>query len=416
MSNDYVPFAVGTGANTLTAAIYAKLAAVQSGFQAGPASSSQINTALRQVSVVASAVAQFVADTLNVDVVDDGNVVNLENLFEEAITKYANAPAQQSLVHGGADTGIANALVVAATPVITSLRPYMVLIVLPQSNAAAATAQSPATLQVTGGVNPVSANVLRADGSPVQKNDWMTNVITVFVCDGTSWRLATQVNNAATNGGLAKDANDNFLLAFLNLIADNRPAPVGADVIALERNADGATVSVSASAFGAYIASLFQQNTTFTQITETNQVGLSLAQTGDYAIPRGMLTTVPLSAVSVSEEFGSVSNGILTVNRTGFYLGTFAGTVFLASSGHASDRADLRFTITAGSGGNPLGNPVPIAAGGGQASIGFDTSFFFHLNANDTVYLQAYGQNDFNDAVNVGVSGYTNLTIAFLNS
>lgn len=71
--NNFKPFATGAGANVLSQADYESLAALSSGFQAGKASSAQINKALRQGAVMASVLAQFVADSSGNDVLDNGS-------------------------------------------------------------------------------------------------------------------------------------------------------------------------------------------------------------------------------------------------------------------------------------------------------------------------------------------------------
>lgn len=86
-TNQILPFATGSGANVLSPADYAALAAVASGFQSGVASSQQLNTVWRQSSFVAAMIAQFIADQAAVNVNDDGNVSALETNFETAITK-----------------------------------------------------------------------------------------------------------------------------------------------------------------------------------------------------------------------------------------------------------------------------------------------------------------------------------------
>ncbi|QNQ59799.1 hypothetical protein [Pantoea sp. MT58] len=72
-TNNFKPFAIGSGANVLSQADYESLGALSSGFQAGKASSAQINKALRQGAVMASILAQFIADSSGNDVLDNGN-------------------------------------------------------------------------------------------------------------------------------------------------------------------------------------------------------------------------------------------------------------------------------------------------------------------------------------------------------
>lgn len=82
-TNDFKAFATGNGANVISQADYLSLAALVSGFSSGKASSAQVNKALRQATVMANVLAQFIADSANVDVLDDGNTAailsNLKN-------------------------------------------------------------------------------------------------------------------------------------------------------------------------------------------------------------------------------------------------------------------------------------------------------------------------------------------------
>ncbi|HBR4136566.1 TPA: hypothetical protein L9U40_003375 [Klebsiella pneumoniae] len=82
-TNDFKAFATGNSANVISQADYLALAALVSGFSSGKASSAQVNKALRQATVMANVLAQFIADSANVDVLDDGNAAailsNLKN-------------------------------------------------------------------------------------------------------------------------------------------------------------------------------------------------------------------------------------------------------------------------------------------------------------------------------------------------
>lgn len=82
-TNDFKAFANGNSANVISQADYLALAALVSGFSSGKASSVQVNKALRQATVMANVLAQFIADSANVDVLDNGNTAailsNLKN-------------------------------------------------------------------------------------------------------------------------------------------------------------------------------------------------------------------------------------------------------------------------------------------------------------------------------------------------
>ncbi|EPZ6064522.1 hypothetical protein PTQ46_29000 [Klebsiella michiganensis] len=82
-TNDFKAFATGNSANVISQADYLALTALVSGFSSGKASSAQVNKALRQATVMANVLAQFIADSANIDVLDDGNTAailsNLKN-------------------------------------------------------------------------------------------------------------------------------------------------------------------------------------------------------------------------------------------------------------------------------------------------------------------------------------------------
>ena len=82
-TNDFKAFATGNSANVISQADYLALTALVSGFSSGKASSAQVNKALRQATVLANVLAQFIADSANIDVLDDGNTAailsNLKN-------------------------------------------------------------------------------------------------------------------------------------------------------------------------------------------------------------------------------------------------------------------------------------------------------------------------------------------------
>jgi len=72
-TNNFKAFANTNSANVTSQADYESLAALLSGFQSGKASSAQINKVLRQSSAMAYVLAQFISDSANVDVLDNGN-------------------------------------------------------------------------------------------------------------------------------------------------------------------------------------------------------------------------------------------------------------------------------------------------------------------------------------------------------
>lgn len=75
--NNFKPFATAANANVTAQADWETLPALLSGFMAGKAYSAQVNKALRQSTVMASVLAQFISDSAGVDVLDNGNTAQI---------------------------------------------------------------------------------------------------------------------------------------------------------------------------------------------------------------------------------------------------------------------------------------------------------------------------------------------------
>ncbi|WP_244967789.1 phage tail protein [Xenorhabdus budapestensis] len=93
--NEFLPFGIADGANVLTNDEYSKLAARTNGFSSGVAKSQELNKVWRQSAVIATVVAQFIAETTGKDVLDDGNLQTLQAGLLNALrtTVSANVPA-----------------------------------------------------------------------------------------------------------------------------------------------------------------------------------------------------------------------------------------------------------------------------------------------------------------------------------
>lgn len=100
--NEILPFGIADGANVLPPEEYQKLTARNNGFSAGVARSQELNTVWRQASVIAHVIAQFIAETNNSDVLDDGNVDKLKAGLISALSKNVNntVPAATKTVAG----------------------------------------------------------------------------------------------------------------------------------------------------------------------------------------------------------------------------------------------------------------------------------------------------------------------------
>ncbi|MDC0728856.1 hypothetical protein POH93_26210 [Phytobacter diazotrophicus] len=85
--NDFKPFATGASANVITQAEYEALTALLTGFQAGKASSAQINKAIRQATFVAAALAQYITNKTGQDVPDNGDIAAFITKMAAALGK-----------------------------------------------------------------------------------------------------------------------------------------------------------------------------------------------------------------------------------------------------------------------------------------------------------------------------------------
>lgn len=83
--NEFLPFGIAEGANVLSNQEYERLAARFNGFVSGVAKSKELNTVWRQSSVMSSALAQFIVDSDNKDLLDNGDVASVKNRLVAAI-------------------------------------------------------------------------------------------------------------------------------------------------------------------------------------------------------------------------------------------------------------------------------------------------------------------------------------------
>ncbi|SVF69305.1 tail fiber protein [Escherichia coli] len=79
--NDFKAFATDRNANVMSQEEWETLPALISGFTAGKASSAQVNKVIRQASFIAAALAQFVSDKTQRDVLDNGDLPGFVELL-----------------------------------------------------------------------------------------------------------------------------------------------------------------------------------------------------------------------------------------------------------------------------------------------------------------------------------------------
>lgn len=95
MANQFLTFGLGGGANVQSQADYAADPDRSAGNQTGTARSNFANKTWRQSAVIASQLAQFIADQLGEDVLDDGNTAVLLDQLTRAIAQGAGAHASR---------------------------------------------------------------------------------------------------------------------------------------------------------------------------------------------------------------------------------------------------------------------------------------------------------------------------------
>ncbi|WP_423782222.1 hypothetical protein [Escherichia coli] len=79
--NDFKAFATDRNANVMSQEEWEALPALLSGFTAGKASSAQVNKVIRQASFIAAALAQFVSNKTQRDVLDNGDLPGFVELL-----------------------------------------------------------------------------------------------------------------------------------------------------------------------------------------------------------------------------------------------------------------------------------------------------------------------------------------------
>jgi hypothetical protein len=87
---DYLPIANVAGAAVEDQASYAADATLPTGYTTGIVPQNKFNKSWRQVSVMAAAIANYISQQLNIDVLDDGNVAGLVTNLQNAIVTGAN--------------------------------------------------------------------------------------------------------------------------------------------------------------------------------------------------------------------------------------------------------------------------------------------------------------------------------------
>lgn len=104
-SSEFIPFAIGAGANIEDQGSYQAEIAIAQGFTGGLARATLHNKLFRQSSFIASAIAQFVVGRLDIDVNDDGDLQNFVNNFTLALLNLITSAQGNFYTFDGIPTG-----------------------------------------------------------------------------------------------------------------------------------------------------------------------------------------------------------------------------------------------------------------------------------------------------------------------
>jgi hypothetical protein len=100
-TSDFLPLAVGVGANVETQAAYAaETSLLANGFQAGVAPSAKFNKALRQSTIMAAVLAQFIVDESGQNAQDDGTTATLIANLKAGVNAMVAAGAVSNSIQG----------------------------------------------------------------------------------------------------------------------------------------------------------------------------------------------------------------------------------------------------------------------------------------------------------------------------
>jgi hypothetical protein len=293
-TNQFLPFAIGGSANTLTPAAYAALATVvANGFQPGVASSQQANTVWRQATFVAAAVAQLIANQ-NVNANDDGNLTNFVSNLQVAIANLGSLQAA-SLITLTANTTL-TASQIGST--ILGNSTATISATLPAANSVAAGKQVEFR-----NINTGTFNVLRSGSDTITVNAGTTTSQVLLL--GDYLLLESNGSNSwyAVNGSILLPSSSTMLANFATLVS---PALTGLPTAPTPALGDNTTKLATTAFVKNAIQGLGFGGTTWNNVTGSR--GFNTAYTNPYSYPIAVSASVYGSAYAGMQWY---VNGIL---------------------------------------------------------------------------------------------------------
>lgn len=394
-STDFLPFATGAGANVVSQALYAADTAVTNGFSSGIASSAKFNKVFRQASFVAAGVATWMANALNANIPDDGNLNNFVANLGLAVRAAATSG------NFIADTGSVNALAGTSSPAPTALVAGMqVAIQIANTNTGAV------TFNYAGlGVK----NVL-SEGSAMKAGQMVAGQIYLLMYDGTQWELLSvgvDVPASTAQAGIVVLAANSEVAAGTNTSKAVTPQGVARAVqsggysYATDTGAANAIAIALTPALTAYFAGVavdVKMNATNTGATtiNVNGLGAKTVQFNGDALTAGQLVAGQIYCMVYDGTNFQVSSPVaLAVGRV-----QAAGELAPASGSIIKGFNVSSVTFSGGiitvAYSNSITNPVPVVIGGDAGNGSSSQSAFWGSGSSN---------NSSGFSINFGVAG-----------
>ena len=316
-TNQFLPFATGGSANTLTPAAYAALATViANGFQPGVASSQQANTVWRQATFVAAAVAQLIANQ-NVNANDDGNLTNFVSNLQVAIANLGSLQAA-SLITLTANTTL-TASQIGST--ILGNSTATISATLPAANSVAAGKQVEFR-----NINTGTFNVLRSGSDTITVNAGTTTSQVLLL--GDYLILESNGSNSwyAVNGTILLPSSSTMLANFATLVS---PALIGSPTAPTPALGDNTTKLATTAFVSGAIKGLGFGGTTWQGVGKS----VNVTYTNPYSYP--IMVAASCGPAGPSPYMQGVVNGIQVTLWFWQFNGSGAqgGTIFIVPPG-----------------------------------------------------------------------------------
>lgn len=187
-TNNFLPFAIGGSANVESQAAYAVDPALTNGQQPGIASSALNNKAIRQSSVITSQLAQYIANSTGLDMLDNTNVSNILTAIGLAFVPAANVISKT-----GSYTAVINDYVVGTAASAWTLTLPTAVGVKGRSVTATRTDLALAN-PIT--VNTTSSQTIAINGAnPTSVQINTPGELYVFTSDGANWIVSEHSAN-----------------------------------------------------------------------------------------------------------------------------------------------------------------------------------------------------------------------------